>query len=97
MRVYPDTSYPGLQITNNGRFVRLETNFSLVVESDGDWLTIVKAPKAFAGKMAGMCGDADGDADNDWTSSDGTDLSNTQNKYSLLGNSWQVADPDDSK
>ncbi len=83
----------GFKITNNGLYVRLVTDFGLVVETDGDLLTIVKVPQAFAGKMAGLCGNADGVAANDWIAEDGTDLSNSPKKYLLLGNSWQVADP----
>ncbi|KAI0218722.1 Zonadhesin [Lamellibrachia satsuma] len=94
--VQPDATFPGFEITNNGRFVRLATNFSLVVESDGDWLTVVKAPNSFAGKMAGLCGNDDGDKENDWRLSNGTNVKALPNKYSLLGNSWQVEDPEDA-
>ena len=95
--VQPDATYPGFEITNNGRFVRLATNFSLVVESDGDSLSVVKAPPSFAGKMAGLCGNADGSADNDWRTSNGTNVKDLPNKYSLIGNSWQVEDQEDTK
>ncbi|KAI0235586.1 Zonadhesin [Lamellibrachia satsuma] len=94
--VQPDATYPGFEITNNGRFVRLATNFSLVVESDGDWLSVVKAPPSFAGKMAGLCGNADGNADNDWRTSNGTNVKDLPNKYSLIGNSWQVEDQEEA-
>ena len=92
-----DVTYPGFEITNNGRFVRLATNFSLVVESDGASITKVVRPPSFAGKMAGLCGNADGDAENDWRTSNGTDVKGLPNKYSLIGNSWQVEDPEDDK
>ena len=72
--VQPDATYPGFEITNNGRFVRLATNFSLVVESDGDSLSVVKAPPSFAGKMTGLCGNADGNPENDWITSIGTNV-----------------------
>ena len=93
-RVYPDLKYTEtlgeFEIITNGRFVKLVTDFGLVVETDGDLLTIVKVPQAFAGKMAGLCGNADGIAANDWIASDGTDLTNSPNNYLLLGNSWQI-------
>ena len=97
VQVLPDATYPGFEITNNGRFVRLATNFSLVVESDGDWLTVVKVPDSFADKMAGLCGNADGDPENDWRTRNGTDVKGRPNSYSLIGNSWQVDDPEDPR
>ena len=95
--VQPDATYPGLEITNNGRFMRLVTNFILVVESDGSSMMVVKVPKSFAGKMAGLCGNSDGNADNDWRTSSGTIVKDLPNKYSLIGNSWQVEDQEDAK
>ena len=58
MEVMPDKIYPGFEITTNGRFVRLATNFSLVVESDGEWISLVKIPLAYSSKMEGICGDS---------------------------------------
>ena len=95
--VQPEATYLGFEITNNGRFIRLVTNFSLVVESDGSSMMVVKVPKSFAGKMAGLCGNADGNADNDWRTSSGTNVKNQPNKYSLIGNSWQVEDQEYAK
>ena len=34
--------YDGFHLLDNGRFLRLETKFGLVVEYDGNWLAIVK-------------------------------------------------------
>ena len=42
IRVYPDIYFPGFSIRNNGINVRLATNFSLVVESDGKWTSVIK-------------------------------------------------------
>ena len=91
------TNLPGIKIKNDGLFARLETDFGLVVETDGDLLMMVKVPQAFAGKMSGLCGNADGVAANDWIAKDGTDMSNSPDKYLLLGNSWQVKDSLDPK
>ena len=97
MQVHPDVSYPGFIITNNGRFVRLATNFSLVVESDGYWTSTVKIPPTFDSKMGGICGDANNNPDNDLRLKDGTDVSDSPSRYSLVGNSWQVNDPEQPK
>ena len=42
-----DASYPGFTLSYNGQYVRLETNFSLVVEFDGDWVGLIKLPAAY--------------------------------------------------
>ncbi|KAI0218729.1 hypothetical protein LSAT2_029598, partial [Lamellibrachia satsuma] len=94
-RVYPDVSYPGFEIRNNGMNVRLATNFSLVVESDGVWTSVIKIPSAYESKMTGICGDADGNANNDLVTKEGVDVSSSPYKYDLVCNSFQVDDPDD--
>ena len=35
--VTPEVAYPGFRVFYNGLYVRLETNFSLIVEYDGVW------------------------------------------------------------
>ena len=59
VEVIPDKTYPGFEITMNGRYVRLATNFSLIVESDGQWISLVKIPLAYFSIMEGICGDSD--------------------------------------
>ena len=54
----PDKTYPGFEITMNGRFVRLATNFSLIVESDGEWISVVRIPLKYSSIMEGICGDS---------------------------------------
>lgn len=55
VEVYPDIIGNGFSIVNNGRFVRLVTDFGLAVENDGKFLTIVKVPDSFASKVEGLC------------------------------------------
>ena len=75
--------------------MRVATNFSLVVESDGKWTSVIKIPAAYEGKMTGICADADGNPNNDMTMKDGTDVSASPYKYDLVCNSHQVDDPED--
>ncbi|KAI0218724.1 hypothetical protein LSAT2_029593 [Lamellibrachia satsuma] len=97
MEVMPDKIYPGFEITTNGRFVRLATNFSLVVESDGEWISLVKIPLAYSSKMEGICGDSNFNRMNDLRLANGTDVRSHPQSDNLVGNSWQVPDPEDTE
>ena len=48
-------------------------------------------------EMCGICGDADGNSTNDWVTSDGTDVTDDPNKYTLIGSSWRVVRPNDTE
>ena len=95
VRVYPDAVYPGFEIRNNGMNVRFATNFSLVVEFDGTWTSVIKIPSAYKNYMMGICADADDDADNDFVLKDGTDVRASDYRYDEVCNSHQVDDPED--
>ena len=58
VRIYPDVTFAGVRLVMNGRFVRLETDFGLVVESDTSWTATVKIPETMASSMGGICGNA---------------------------------------
>lgn len=92
--MYPSVFYQGFSIVYSGRFVRLETDFGLVVESDGIWASTVRIPDSYNGKMSGLCADSNNDRSNDLSTADGTDVSQAPNKYSMIGNSHQVPDPE---
>ena len=89
--MFPDRAYPPLfTITKNGRFVRFEATTGLVAEFDGFWVGLIKIPDSYAMKVDGLCGNFDGDANNDMMTS-GKVLSTN---YAEVGNSWQVNDPE---
>ena len=92
--VNPDKFYPGVSITTNGKFIRIETDFGLVVESDGVWTGTVRIPSTYSGKMAGLCQNANHDVSDDLTLKDGTDVSADPRLFSLIGNSMQIYDPE---
>jgi alpha-tectorin len=92
--VYPDQSYPPhFKITKNGHFTRFESTTGLIVEYDGSWVGLIKLPDSYADKVDGLCGNFDGDADNDMRTS--TKVLTTN--YAEVGNSWQVTDSADSR
>jgi len=70
--------------------VRVETDYGLVVESDGEWTTLVQIPDKFRGKVYGLCGDADGNTENDLTTKDGSDMTGLDNMYTSVGDSYRV-------
>ena len=42
VRAYPNVHYPSFSVTLNGKNLRLETKFSLIVENDGIWTATVQ-------------------------------------------------------
>ena len=90
--VYPDCSYlPHFKITKNGHFIRFESSDGLIVDYDGSWLALIKVPQRYTKLVDGLCGNYDGDADNDMM----TSSKSLSTSYAEIGNSWQVDDPDD--
>ena len=91
-------NYPGFNIQNNGgAYIRLETNFTLIVEFDGVWTGQIKLPPQYAGTNQGMCGNADGNRENDLMTKEGVDVSGEENRYSLVGESWKYFDVNNPK
>ncbi len=90
---------PGINIMLAGRLMRLQTNFSLVVEFDGDWMGLVKVPPNYATHTEGLCGNYDRNPDNDLTNvtSDGVDVSGDINGATIFGNSYQVEDTENPR
>jgi len=84
-------------IAYSGLLVRYQTNFGLVVEFDGVVTLTVVMPRApYAGLVWGLCGNNDGDEDNDWTTAYGTDVSRVDDRESLLGDSFIVVDSENT-
>ena len=79
-----------LTIEMNGNFVRVETDFGLAVENDGVWTALIRFPLDFADVTEGLCGNNDGDPNNDMTTSDGVDVTGEVDSYSQLADSWEV-------
>ena len=88
-------SYETFNILMNGRFVRFEADFGLVVESDGHWIVVVKVPDEYRQQVEGLCGDFNGSPINDLVTSDNNDVQYENNPYAKFGDSWQVEDPTD--
>lgn len=82
-----------LKVTMNGNYVRVETDFGLSVEFDGEWTALVKVPGGLL--TSGLAGNNNGDPSDDMVTKDGVDVSGMDMSQSILANSWQVHDPED--
>ncbi|XP_077357683.1 IgGFc-binding protein-like isoform X3 [Festucalex cinctus] len=79
----------GLNIYFSGKFVVLETSFHLRVRFDGNHHADVTVPTSYNGQLCGMCGNFNGNPNDDNLKPDKTPASTTNE----LGDSWQVPDP----
>lgn len=70
--------------------MRLVTDFSVAVETDGRWLTILKVHGAYNNYLEGLCGTFDGNASTDYVTSDGKDVTSHPDRDNLIGNSWKT-------
>ena len=57
--------YDKFSIQTRGRFVRLETEFGLVVQYDGYNMMFVQIADTYSNKLSGLCNNMDGDINND--------------------------------
>ena len=78
----------------HGNFIRLVTTFGLRVDFDGRSRASIQVPSSYRNKIEGICADFDGNGDNDYIMQGGRNVKNERKRYSLIGNSWKVDDPD---
>ena len=83
-----------LTVVRNGFFARVATSFGLAIEFDGSWTAVVKLPTSYENQTEGICGNSNLDPTDDFTTKDGVDVTYEKDRYSMLGNSWQVDDPE---
>ena len=93
----PTYSQQGFEIIMKGRYIRVQTNFGLMVDFDGKTIVVVCVPEAYQEKVEGICADFDGNLHNDFVTKEGVDVSGDPDKYTKVGNSWQVDDPAESE
>ncbi|CAL1590396.1 unnamed protein product [Knipowitschia caucasica] len=87
----PHSLPPQVTISLSGQYVTLQTRFGLVVRWDGNHYAQITVPSSFQDQMCGLCGDYDGNPNNDFTKPDGSSASSTND----FGNSWQTAEDED--
>ncbi|XP_053116834.1 zonadhesin [Hemicordylus capensis] len=81
--------YPrdGLQITQRGRSLLLQTDFGFSVSFDGKDFAEIVLPSTYQDRVGGLCGNYDGQRNNEYMKPDGTWTRN----LNTFGNSWQVS------
>ncbi|XP_070814330.1 zonadhesin, like [Chaetodon trifascialis] len=85
----PVTTISGIKIYLSGKFVVLETSFGLRVRFNGNHHADVTVPPSYNGLLCGMCGNFNGNPNDDNLKPDNTPAANTNE----LGDSWHVHDP----
>ncbi|XP_067380543.1 zonadhesin, like isoform X2 [Channa argus] len=87
----PHSPSPLMSISLAGQYVTLQTTFGLRVRWDGNHYIQITVPSSYQNQMCGLCGDYNGNPDNDFTKPDGSLVGNVND----FGNSWQTQDEDD--
>ncbi|XP_044040733.1 zonadhesin, like isoform X2 [Siniperca chuatsi] len=87
----PHSPSPLISLTLAGQYITLQTPFGLQVRWDGNHYAQISVPSSYYDQMCGLCGDYDGNPDNDFTKPDGTLVENVND----FGNSWQTEEDED--
>nr|XP_045016023.1 SCO-spondin [Jaculus jaculus] len=77
---------PGLSLRQAGLFLLLTTRLGLTLLWDGGTRVLLQLPPNFRGRVAGLCGDFDGDASNDLRSRQGA----LEPTAELAAHSWRL-------
>jgi hypothetical protein len=78
-----DTSY------SSGSYLKLKTDCDVMLSWNGKSVVQVVIPQKYGDAVTGICGNCNGRQD-DYRTRKGLDVSNKRNKYSLVGNSYEV-------
>ncbi|MED6284797.1 hypothetical protein CHARACLAT_022625, partial [Characodon lateralis] len=87
----PHSPSPLMSLSLAGQYVTFETPFGLRVRWDGNHYAQISVPSSYYDQMCGLCGDYDGNPDNDFTKPDGTLVGNVN----VFGNSWETEEDED--
>ncbi len=87
----------GVRATRNGNYIVITTPFGLKIEYDGDYNGAYYLCDSYAGFVCGLCGNADGNRNNDFVDRDGN-VVNTNGDYFTRffqwGSKWRTGGPD---
>ncbi|XP_016339668.1 zonadhesin-like, partial [Sinocyclocheilus anshuiensis] len=88
----PHSPSPLISLSVAGQYVILTTPFGLKVQWDGNHYAKISVPSSYYDQMCGLCGDYDGNPNNDFIKPDGSQTDNS----SQFGNSWQADEDEDA-
>ncbi|NWR07181.1 ZAN protein, partial [Paradoxornis webbianus] len=80
----------GVSIGNVGRFIVMETDFGVIVKYDGNHHLEITLPRSYFSQVHGMCGNFNGNREDDLSLTNGTVVPAPQ-----FGNSWEVEQDSD--
>ncbi|KAK3093998.1 hypothetical protein FSP39_022729 [Pinctada imbricata] len=84
-----------LKVFQSGRFVQVWSSCGVKVKFDGHHAVSVIVPGKYRNAMEGLCGNCNGDKNDDFRTKEGKDVKKDKNRYSLVGDSFAVIDQDD--
>ncbi|KAG5852102.1 hypothetical protein ANANG_G00058860 [Anguilla anguilla] len=87
----PHSPSPLIFLSLAGQYVTMQTPFGLTVRWDGNHYAHISVPSSYFDQMCGLCGDYDGNPNNDFTKPDGSAAGNANQ----FGNSWQTEEDED--
>ncbi|XP_057711322.1 zonadhesin, like isoform X4 [Corythoichthys intestinalis] len=87
----PYSPSPAVMVSRAGQYVTVQTSFGLKVRWDGNHFAQISVPSSYHDQMCGLCGDLDGNPDNDFTKPDGVLVPNVND----FANSWQTEEDED--
>uniref|UniRef100_A0A3B4UYF2 Zonadhesin, like n=1 Tax=Seriola dumerili TaxID=41447 RepID=A0A3B4UYF2_SERDU len=87
----PHSPSPLMTLSLAGQYITLQTPFGLRVRWDGNHHAQITVPSSYYDQMCGLCGDYDGNPNNDYTKPDGTLVGNVND----FANSWQTEEDED--
>uniref|UniRef100_A0A673Y3K0 Zonadhesin, like n=1 Tax=Salmo trutta TaxID=8032 RepID=A0A673Y3K0_SALTR len=87
----PHSPSPLISLSLAGQYVTLQTPFGLKVRWDGNHYAQISVPSSYSDKMCGLCGDYDGNPNNDFTKPDGSQVTSSKD----FGNSWKTEEDED--
>ncbi|XP_055358421.1 zonadhesin, like [Betta splendens] len=87
----PHSPSPLMSLSLAGQYITLQTTFGLRVRWDGNHYAQITVPSSYHDQMCGLCGDYDGNPNNDFTKPDGSLVANVND----FGNSWQTKEDED--
>ncbi|XP_051561427.1 zonadhesin, like [Myxocyprinus asiaticus] len=87
----PHNPSPLMSLSLAGQYVILTTPFGLEVQWDGNHYAKITVPSSYYDQMCGLCGDYDGNPNNDFTKPDGSQAETSDQ----FGNSWKTDDDED--
>lgn len=84
-----------IEVTESGSYITIvHSTCDIRVQFDGVHIVNIRAPETrFGGNLTGICGNCNGDAEDDYSTKTGEKVGSWE--YSKIGNSYKVIDDSD--